>query len=57
MSGLGGMLGAWSASESSTRTAPTRWHYVFSHPSLVFIFGFVCGFFFQFLLGANFRPG
>jgi hypothetical protein len=49
-SALGGMLGVWSASRNLPRTAPTRWHYVFSHPSLVFVLGLVFGFLFQDLL-------
>lgn len=50
VSGLGGMLGAWSASRNVSHTAPTRWHYVFSRPLLVFILGLVFGFLFQYLL-------
>ena len=42
--GFGGMLGSWLASRKIPRTAPTRWHAVFSHPSLMFVLGMVVGY-------------
>jgi len=43
MAGLGGVLGAWLASRWPPRTASTRWRFIFSHPSRVFVLGLVCG--------------
>lgn len=44
VAGLGGMLGAWLASTKPSQTVPTRWRFVFSHPSLVFVAGVVFGY-------------
>jgi hypothetical protein len=56
VTGLGGMLGAWLTSRKPSRAAPTRWRFLFSHPSLVFVlgllFGYVLTFFFVWRLAA-----
>lgn len=56
VTGLGGMLGAGIASRKHSRAAPTRWRFLFSHPSLVFVlgllFGYVLTFFFVWRLAA-----
>ncbi|MGH3781682.1 MAG: hypothetical protein ACRDRO_13945 [Pseudonocardiaceae bacterium] len=41
---LGGTLGARLAGKNPRRTAPTRWRFVFSHPSLVFVIGLLFGY-------------
>jgi hypothetical protein len=51
--GLGGMLGTWLVSRSIGHTAPTRWRFMFSHRSLLFIVGFVLG---SFLAYRGLRP-
>jgi hypothetical protein len=42
--GFGGMLGAWLANKKPPQTAPARWRFVLSRPSLVFILGLFFGY-------------